>query len=441
MEVRAPRPRTAKTDPVKDESSKEGGSPGAAGDVQQVTGSPGDEPEAKRQRVHERRIQDSLAIDLDSDSEVEEVSANLKPARNLQVKSLQQNQVLRISAGRAAAAAGIHPFADVWELFVELVYQDLPEMLLLDAAFAGVEIVSPAAERAHLLHKSGEGPSLEAALKASREAQGVEGTGAAKEAVRMLLSVAEKAKRLTAQEAADLSSILEMEINVEFGARHEDAAIQAYSARVGQPVYGEQRRVSVALPNIDPGEALAKCFPAPTPAESSSRSEAKEGQASEKPLFRLTGFVDGMVDLPQGGVAVKQGEDGPKDTLVIEVKHRMGKIKDPPEVYDIVQLGSYCRAFGCKFGHLVQCLRQGNEVGSAAGGVGTLHITRLDYSADSQHGRGWDKHVLPGLYNTAAAVYKVRENQEARVRLLAASPLEAHKRAEIVGELCPHLAR
>lgn len=32
--------------------------------------------------------------------------------------------VLRISAGRAAAVAGIHPYAEVGEIFLELLYQD-----------------------------------------------------------------------------------------------------------------------------------------------------------------------------------------------------------------------------------------------------------------------------------------------------------------------------
>lgn len=51
-----------------------------------------------------------------------------------------------------------------------------------------------------------------------------------------------------------------------------------------------------------------------------------------KPLFYLTGFVDGMVDVRRGsappvsGIAVSPGAPG-DETLVVEVKHRMGRIK------------------------------------------------------------------------------------------------------------------
>ena len=50
------------------------------------------------------------------------------------------------------------------------------------------------------------------------------------------------------------------------------------------------------------------------------------------PFFLLTGFVDGMVDVRRGsaapvaGRAVSPGAKG-DETLVVEVKHRMGRIK------------------------------------------------------------------------------------------------------------------
>jgi len=117
--------------------------------------------------------------------------------------------------------------------------------------------------------------------------------------------------------------------------------------------------------------------------------------------------------------------------LIVEVKHRMGSIKDPPETYDRVQLCSYCRALGCTRGDLVQCIREG--------GRPRLHVTRFDFSPGSHDGDGWDRHVLPGLYATARAVYAARRDLGARLRLLAAETPES--RAAIVEEFCPHLAR
>jgi len=175
------------------------------------------------------------------------------------------------------------------------------------------------------------------------------------------------------------------------GARHEDAALEGYAERVGCPVYGEQKRVNVAMPLSGPAEALAHTFPRP-PSAAPQREAPGAGPAgnsavpTEEPLFRLTGFVDGIADVPRlqetgadrcVGPGGRGQRVGPAEALaaladeplIVEVKHRMGSIKDPPETYDRVQLCSYCRALGCSRGDLVQCLREG--------GRPRLHITRF----------------------------------------------------------------
>jgi len=387
------------------------------------------------------------SIDIhDSDSDAETVGG---PSKALKVALLQKPQLLRISAGRAAAAAGIHPYADIGEIFLELLYQDQPELLMRDAAIAGIEVVSPVVERARLLAKSGEVASVEATMNASKQAMSVEGARAAQEALRVLVKVAEQAGRLTAEEAQELKSTLESEINLEFGARHEDAALEAYSARTRRKVYGEQRRVDIPLPKEGPEQALFTVFPTPRTvtlswldAESAAVAEAVGADAAagascakkqeEKPYFRLTGFIDGLIDLPRATAKGARGNEQGEQTVVIEVKHRMGKIKDPPMIYDIVQLGSYCRALGCTRGELVQCLREhGTDTN-----VGTLHVTAVDFSEGSMDRTGWDRHVLPGLYSMATAVYQVREDAEFRQKLLLADPAA---RTELVRTVCAHL--
>ena len=64
-------------------------------------------------------------------------------------------QTLRFSGSKVASAAGIHPFTDVGDLFVDFVYQDLPDLLLHDVERAGVEVVSSTLERIRLMVKSG----------------------------------------------------------------------------------------------------------------------------------------------------------------------------------------------------------------------------------------------------------------------------------------------
>jgi len=348
------------------------------------------------------------------------------------------HQTLRISAGRAAAAAGIHPYTDVGDMFLEFVYQDLPDLLLRDAELAGVEVVSPVVERARLLAKSGKAKALEAAVRTGAEATWIEGARAAQTLVSNLVSGAEQAGQLTPEEGSDLRQALELEVNLGFGARHEDAAIEAYASQVGHQVYGQQRRVSIALPEAGPSAALAHTFPPPRcdPLPSSDCKTGPRDESAEPAYFRLTGFVDGLVDLPEESSG-KAGQRAPARmrTLVVEVKHRMKTIKHPPNIYDVVQLCSYCRVFGLSCGHLVQCLREE----SAGGPVGRLHVSSLDFSPGSRDRQGWDEHVLPALYKLSAAVYATRADEGARLQLLAAQSQE--ERAALVEGICSHLGR
>uniref|UniRef100_A0A7S4RY27 Uncharacterized protein n=1 Tax=Alexandrium monilatum TaxID=311494 RepID=A0A7S4RY27_9DINO len=423
-------------------------------------GPPG-EPAKKRRRQQDASAPQESSLGSSSHLQVEQAAGGAEDSemeiiefgtfgvpRLLRSAAVPQ-QTLRISAGRAAAAAGIHPYADVGDLFLEFVYQDLPDLLLRDANLAGVEIVSPAAERAKLMAKSGEMEALEAALHSAAAAAWVEGARDAQRAVGRATAAAEQAGRLTTEEAGELRRMLELEIILEFGARHEDAAIDVYSQQVGQPVYGQQRRVSLALPAAGPAEALQRALP-PLRAEPLPRQEPAEqkggeaggarGASSGGPdaYFRLTGFVDGLVDLPRehpGGV----GSGHATETLVVEVKHRIGSIKTPPNLYDIVQLCSYCRVYGLSHGHLVQCLREESATQPFGTPVGKLHITKLDFSEGSPDRKGWDHHVLPALYAVAAAVYAARSDEMTRLRLLVAATPE--ERTALVGSLCPHLER
>lgn len=95
---------------------------------------------------------------------------------------------MRISAGRCAAVAGIHRYADVGEIFLELLYQDAPELLVEDARLAGVEVVSPQLERERLIEKSGRAVEVSEALQAARQAQDVDAAQKARERLRELVT-------------------------------------------------------------------------------------------------------------------------------------------------------------------------------------------------------------------------------------------------------------
>merc|ERR1712048_746772 len=129
----------------------------------------------------------------------------------------------------------------------------------------------------------------------------------------------------------------EKEINLEFGARHEDAAIEAYQKRIGHEVYGTQCRIKVAMPCGGAAVALASAFP---PTDSACKAQIDSfadgfAMGQIEPYFYLTGFTDGIVDVPRvelekrGPVADREvvAKMEPPETLVVEVKHRMGKIQ------------------------------------------------------------------------------------------------------------------
>ena len=64
-----------------------------------------------------KNCEKSLSFPRFSHPKITAVSPGPPPPR-------RRKGVLRISAGRAAAVAGIHPYAEVGEIFLELLYQD-----------------------------------------------------------------------------------------------------------------------------------------------------------------------------------------------------------------------------------------------------------------------------------------------------------------------------
>ena len=91
---------------------------------------------------------------------------------------------------------------------------------------------------------------------------------------------------------------------------------------------------------------------------------AVETTAQDDAYFFLTGFVDGLVKVPADS-GNSQSSTSPEELRVVEVKHRMTRIQDPPAVHDIIQMCTYCRALGIAHGDLVQCLRR--DTGLSAG--------------------------------------------------------------------------
>ena len=133
-----------------------------------------------------------------------------------------------------------------------------------------------------------------------------------------------------------------------------------------------------------------------------SQKAAYPKERGEGAMFLLVGFVDGTSE-----------EAGRK--LVVEMKHRMRKVYEPPPFRDTVQLCIYLRMLGCGEGDLVQCVRTGAKAERVS-----ITRTRLE----GEHDRGWREAVRPRLYRFAEAIYKFREDDNLRYRFLQCSTEE-----------------
>ena len=138
-----------------------------------------------------------------------------------------------------------------------------------------------------------------------------------------------------------------------------------------------RRRLSPSGGTGDAADSASS--PSGASAASAFRSAASGAAARPRRLARGEGarlLVCGMVD----GVA-GEGEG----RLVVEVKHRVGRLQEAPGVRDCVQLCLYCRMLGCSAGDLVQCRR-----GDGAPEVLVTRVLRA-----GAHDAGWRDVVRP----------------------------------------------
>lgn len=137
--------------------------------------------------------------------------------------------------------------------------------------------------------------------------------------------------------------------------------------------------------------------------------------------------VDGVTDaiVPSGGGC----DEWSVERVVVEVKHRVSRVKVPPPLYDQIQSIVYCMMLRCAAADLVQCVRSHAHP--------CIHIThlRLD-DATVRHGEMWHAVVVPRLYAFVRAVLRFRASKGLRYAFLCVDPL---RRAALLQRECPHL--
>lgn len=146
-------------------------------------------------------------------------------------------------------------------------------------------------------------------------------------------------------------------------------------------------------------------------------------------------MVDGVAD----SLRITDEDEWEMDSLVVEVKNRMRAFRDPPPLHDHVQMAIYMKMLQVTQGHLVQCLNEDKttiRISPIAMNVSPLSLTTGKGTPQEETKDVWSTVILPRLYQVAAAIHKMRENELMRLAFLNGSPQE---RLEMLRRECDFL--
>ncbi|EQC28470.1 hypothetical protein SDRG_13798 [Saprolegnia diclina VS20] len=366
---------------------------------------------------------------------------------------------LRLSASRVANVVGLHEFGDAIEIFLEYVYQDLAPLLALDARVLGLQLVSKDEELDDLMHRSGATASLAKILRWATETSTANITTANTLAANVgaIAASAQQAKKLSAIEAKALRDGLHEKLRVNVGKRNENIAVATYEARTGLTVSASNDTYYyVLLPDLDQvsvladancacarAEALEDCIerlaiskrklqrpksvnlnlnlnPNDTIDDEDDEIDDTDRNLSIKSFyFSLCGMVDGTTEV----LHIDENDEWSTEPIVVEVKNRMHRFRDPVPLYDCIQMAVYMKMLRVRQGDMVQCLHSDQT---------SILVTRVQLGAYPlssvapttcvcQRRRDlWSSVLVPRLYAYADAIYKLRRNDLRRLAFLQA---------------------
>jgi hypothetical protein len=164
----------------------------------------------------------------------------------LQIFQHQQHS-LRVSASNVAAMIGFHPWKNLPELLMNLVYQgrDGQRLLRRDSKLLGLTLVSEETILLQLAAKAGDSTrmALQSALQIKDGSKKVETVELAKTLKEKVLQEATKTGKLDKKELKVLSEGARSAVDTGYGTAHEDGALDLYEKQCGWPV--EQRNAEV----------------------------------------------------------------------------------------------------------------------------------------------------------------------------------------------------
>ncbi|CAK4121906.1 unnamed protein product [Aphanomyces euteiches] len=356
------------------------------------------------------------------------------------VREEAETTKIRYSASKVSAVVGLHEFGNPVEDFMEILYQDLEELLEIDAKLLGMKVVSKYNEMKSLIQKSGARKILNDIVKWTHDKSTTARVGKANSLSRDAINhinAARKRKRLTEDEAKLLQESITTKVRQSVGKRNENLALQMYEAQNGLQVESTNDKFYFLLfPHPKQAKAVASsssppqcsCYEAKRMEDLIERFEMdknSDGPAPQGHYFSICGMIDGVADV----LTIDDDDVWSTERILVEVKNRMARFKNPTPLHDCIQMAVYMKMIGVRQGDMVQCLHHDKTV------IQVARVSLDEYPLSSSAGQCprrcstdlWTSVIVPRLYEYSGAIYKLRGQDMRRLAFLQAAPDEQLK--------------
>ncbi|ETV64828.1 hypothetical protein H257_18345 [Aphanomyces astaci] len=350
---------------------------------------------------------------------------------------------LRFPASKVAAIIGLHEYGDPVEDFLEFLYQDLDDLLALDASVLHMEVTTKDAELDALIRKSGADSALNTLLQWTTDTRTTAKVNHAlglSDNAKSVIDKACKKNKLTTAEAKTLHQGLASKVWQSVGKRNESLAIQLYENQHGVRVHSTNDKLYYLyfphpiqakalttgdLPSCGCRQAIALEHFIERVEVDKMTSSASVGEGGSQHRtgqhFSICGMIDGVADV----LSINDVDDTwSTELILVEVKNRMRQFRHPVPLYDVIQMAVYMKMLGVRQGDMVQCIHQGPTT--------SIHVTRISFDKYPLTSTAvpcsctptdlWVSLVVPRMYTYASVIYAFRSHDSRRRAFVQASP-------------------
>eukprot|EP01031_Cornospumella_fuschlensis_P024103 gene24103-29158_t len=397
---------------------------------------------------------------------------------------LQKQDKLRFYCSDIAALTGFHPYADITEVFMKYLYQDIELLQEADAQALGIELLSveESADRVLLLLDQEVQNNFQALLQKTSDKAQLSSQSQVKELISNMQNLLRDTKvtsKLSIEEFEVISKEFSGRIRKQYGVHCEAQALEKYTDMTGYAVTmsndktyvyevfpehlsptAHMSNTSIREPSppphttstsssssivIDLTANLAKGNP--PPAKRKRKQTTLTGEAivvstasaakKASPLFKIIGKIDGLSVQPLVQTTASGALDVKDTIVVVEVKNRVRGFSTPPPLYEMIQVVSYMIMLGAEYADLVQAMLVSPTADSSESDQSSsIQIHRIClHDPLYNHHYTYTHTILPRLLCFKEAICKMRQEVGLRYAYLMG---EREEREAIVKDLCPY---